>query len=153
MTTRNRHAKLQPYHKLLRKSMLIHKQNVLYNTDSGIPFPIITQYNKISTPSPPVVCYMWMAPVKLQLLTLCLSRVLTSVCPAAKPESCCVVLPNQKSVHVCHPVKLSTAGLNLCVVVLMGCVVAQVVCIAVPLSLSSIVWYQRTVTYCGWERN
>lgn len=90
-----------------------------------------------------------MAPVKLQLLTLCLSRVLTSVCPAAKPESCCVVLPNQKSVHVCHPVK----QVNLCVVVLMGCVVAQVVYIAVPLSLSSIVWYQRTVTYCRWERN
>jgi len=40
---------------LLEKLTLIHKQNVLYNTGSSAPIPIITRYNKITTPPPPLM--------------------------------------------------------------------------------------------------
>ena len=40
------------------KSVLSHSQNALYNTDSSISSPIITQYNKISTPFLPLVRYV-----------------------------------------------------------------------------------------------
>ena len=54
----------QSCHKLLKQSMLIHKQNVLYNTDSSTLSHMITLYIEILTHSPtPHAAYnMWTAP-------------------------------------------------------------------------------------------